>query len=67
MSTHAFGFVILKLHMWNEHKIVKSSDIPAINIWSNNLSSTNLLVRFFYTQTIHYLTLFGYAASSSSS
>ncbi|XP_026832531.1 aminopeptidase N [Drosophila erecta] len=43
MSTHAFGFVISKLKMWNERKILKSSDIPAINIWSNNLSSTILL------------------------
>ncbi|KQS44464.1 uncharacterized protein Dere_GG26730 [Drosophila erecta] len=44
MSTHAFGFVISKLKMWNERKILKSSDIPAINIWSNNLSSTILLI-----------------------
>ncbi|XP_032573151.1 endoplasmic reticulum aminopeptidase 1 isoform X5 [Drosophila sechellia] len=44
MSSHAFGFVILKLNTWNEHKIQKSSDIPAINIWSNNLSSTIILI-----------------------
>ncbi|XP_033158873.1 aminopeptidase N isoform X2 [Drosophila mauritiana] len=43
MSSHAFGFVILKMHTWNEHKIQKSSDIPAIHIWSNNLSSTIIL------------------------
>ncbi|XP_039233335.1 aminopeptidase N isoform X2 [Drosophila yakuba] len=43
MSTHAFGFVILKVKIWKDPGIIKASDIPSINIWSNNLSSTILL------------------------
>ncbi|XP_043064421.1 aminopeptidase N isoform X2 [Drosophila ficusphila] len=42
MSTHAFGFVISKLHIWNQVQMINSSDLPIINVWNNNLPSVIL-------------------------
>ncbi|XP_044317443.1 aminopeptidase N [Drosophila rhopaloa] len=37
MSTHTFGFVISKLQIWDQEKMVKFPNTPTINIWNNKL------------------------------
>ncbi|XP_070851463.1 endoplasmic reticulum aminopeptidase 1 [Drosophila suzukii] len=42
ISTHAFGFVISKLQMWDQVKMLESPSTPTLNIWNNNLPSVIL-------------------------
>ncbi|XP_050746092.1 glutamyl aminopeptidase isoform X3 [Drosophila biarmipes] len=43
ISTCAFGFVISKLEMWNQAKMLQSHSTPTFYIWNNNLPSVILL------------------------
>nr|XP_044248565.1 aminopeptidase N isoform X2 [Drosophila takahashii] len=43
MSTYAFGFVISKLQISNQVKMLESHTMPTINIWNNNLPSVVLV------------------------